>query len=125
MVEVSMDVEAFNDSRTAVGNLVGVVDGQDTGIIQLEVLKSIGRKAEWKELPLICSDQPEKVTEELLVRPCTWTGAPWQAIVREIAADEQWLEVSNGVIVGVHKHRKYLQVSCSDEVNIEIERHWE
>lgn len=39
MVEVSMDVEAFNDSRTAVGNLVGVVDGQDTGIIQLGSLE--------------------------------------------------------------------------------------
>jgi len=109
--------------------LWAIWSGSSMGKIQAssswEVLKSIGRKAEWKELPLICSDQPEKVTEELLVRPCTWTGAPWQAIVREIAADEQWLEVSNGVIVGVHKHRKYLQVSRSDEVNIEIERHWE
>lgn len=84
-----MDVKSFYVSGVAVGDVNGSIDRQYTLIIHIEVVKKLGAEVEGEKLPLVASELLEEVTEELLVRPCARSVAPWQAAVCEFAAYKQ------------------------------------
>jgi len=81
VVEVVMDVEAFDARRVAVGDLSRRVDRQNALVVAIAVLELIGTKVQREELPLVSCYLVEDVAEELLVGPRAWRGAPGQAFV--------------------------------------------